>query len=124
MGMVDVEELLTTLKQCPNYQIDKFHTNCGLRIRIDPILDYIRAMLATHVVSIPCAEWKKHWEEISWAEPVDKEVNSKDEDGKGEFAFTRATSNDQRLRYEGNLFAKQMARKLFTASSWDWTPEM
>lgn len=114
-------DLLAVLKQCPNYQVDKFHTNCGLRIRIDPILDYVRAMLSANVVAISLPAWKKDREQTSWMPAV--QDGTADGDRPRKFAFTRAMSNDQRLRYEGAIYADNMARALFTADSWDWTPE-
>lgn len=39
------------------------------------------------------------------------------------FRFTRAVATDQRLRFEGAMAADKMARDLFTADGWDWTPE-
>ena len=116
---LDTEELITTLKQCPNYQIDKFHTNCGLRIRIEPILDYIRAMLSANVISISLHDWRKNRDAVSWV--TAREMA--DPDDLPKFLFTRAMANDERMRYEGPLFVDKAAKALFTAESWDWTPE-
>ncbi|EFY86745.1 hypothetical protein MAC_07246 [Metarhizium acridum CQMa 102] len=123
-SMVDIEELLGTLKQCPNYQIDKHHTNCGLRIRIDPILDYVTAMVGAGVVAIPLADWKRRRADVSWLNEKGGLRNDGDvEEGPNAFAFTRALATDQRLRYEGAIYADRMARRLFTADTWNWTPE-
>lgn len=119
-AMLDIEELLSTLKQCPNYQVDKHHTNCGLRIRIEPIIDYIRAMLSAGVTTISHADWKKRRVEISWVVLA----SQLEEDTDRAFVFTRAIATDQRLRFEGALYADRMAKKLFTAETWNWTPEM
>ena len=121
-SMVDMDELLVTLRQCPSYQVDKHHTNCGPRIRVEPVLDYIRTMLSANVVAIPLADWKRRRADVSWVvaqAPGDVDEESKERT----FLFTRSLSNDQRLRYEGSIFADRMAKKLFTAESWDWTPE-
>lgn len=125
-SLIDLDDLLATLKQCPNYQVDKHHMNCGLRIRIDPILDYVKAMLAASVVSIPLADWKRRRGHVSWVTAVDAGARSRadDDDEKRVFAFTRALANDQRLRYEGAIYADRMAKSLFTANAWDWTPEI
>lgn len=120
-SMVDLDELLGTLKQSPSYQIDKHHTNCGLRIRIDPILDYVRAMVGAGVVAIPLADWKRRRADVSWRSGGLK--NGREEEDGRTFAFTRALASDQRLRYEGAMYADRMARGLFTADAWDWTPE-
>ncbi|KHO01935.1 uncharacterized protein MAM_00936 [Metarhizium album ARSEF 1941] len=123
-SMADIDELLVTLKQCPNYQVDKHHTNCGLRIRIEPILDFVGAMVAAGVVAIPLADWKRRRSDVSWLNERVPLRNGRDEEvGSEVFAFTRTLANDQRLRYEGAIYADKMARKLFTAGAWDWTPE-
>ena len=125
MSHLDIEDLLAMLKQCPNYQVDKHHTNCGLRIRIDPILDYVRAMLSSNSVSIAYADWKQRRNEVSWVVAASRAASPKkrvDEEMRG-FAFTRALATDQRLRYEGAIYTDRMARSLFTADTWDWTPE-
>lgn len=121
-SMVDIDELLATLKQSPSYQIDKHHTNCGLRIRIDPILDYVRAMVGAGVVAIPLADWKRKRGDVSWRSGSLK--NGTDDEDARIFAFTRALANDQRLRYEGAMYVDRMAKSLFTADAWDWTPEV
>lgn len=120
---VNIEELLGTLRQCPNYQIDKNHTNCGLRVRIGPILDYIQSMLSAGVVALSHAEWKGRRESASWIRE-----GAEDARGEGEsrltFLFTRAVANDQRLRYEGALYVDRMAKQLFMSDAWNWTPEV
>ncbi|KAK2589802.1 hypothetical protein QQS21_012518 [Conoideocrella luteorostrata] len=133
ISLLDVDELLSTLKQCPNYQVDKHHLNCGLRIRIDPILDYVKAMVSASVVSIPHADWTRRRADVSWVSSTQADttyrgnrgddVNDNDDD-KRVFAFTRALANDQRLRYEGAIYADRMAKSLFTADGWNWTPEL
>ncbi|KAG6009253.1 hypothetical protein E4U21_002857 [Claviceps maximensis] len=134
--LLDIDDLLATLKQCPNYQIDRHHLNCGLRIRIDPILDYVKAMLAAGVVSLPLADWKKRRADVSWATDTATKTrnhghgrrdgttgDARLDEERHVFAFTRALASDERLRYEGNMYVDGMARSLFTADAWDWTPE-
>ncbi|RFU80120.1 hypothetical protein TARUN_2083 [Trichoderma arundinaceum] len=121
-AMINIDELLATLKQCPSYQVDKHHTNCGLRIRIEPIIDYIRAMLSASGTSIAHADWKKRRSEVSWTILRDSRHSEDDGDGLN-FVFTRAVANDQRLRYEGAMYTDRLSKNLFTATSWDWTPE-
>jgi hypothetical protein len=136
---VDAEDILTTLKQLPGYQVDKHHTNCGPRVRVDPIIDYIRAMLSATIVSIPCAEWQRRRADVSWVIARDRRHRGDDDHGRrgfgtreeekekkkggGTFAFTRAMANDQRLKVSGLVHADSLARDLFTADSWHWTPE-
>ncbi|KAJ9133542.1 Hydroxyproline-rich glycoprotein [Pleurostoma richardsiae] len=117
---VEIGHILSVLKQCPSYQIDKNHTNCGLRTRILPILEYIQAMLSSNSISIARSAWKNNRAETSWIPVEDGDYRDAKEKV---FRFTRSLSGDQRLRYEGAMAADRMARQLFTASSWDWTPE-
>ncbi|GJN84923.1 hypothetical protein PLIIFM63780_008487 [Purpureocillium lilacinum] len=119
---LDLEELIATLKQCPNYQVDKHHVNCGPQLRMKAILDYMRTMLSANVVSISHADWKKRRAQVSWKARKEK-AHLEDDDGGRTFAFTRAIANDERLRYDGVMHADRMALSLFTADAWNWTPE-
>lgn len=116
---VDIGHIIATLKQCPSYQIDKNHTNCGLRTRILPILEYIQSMLSSNVVSIARPAWIKDRATASWY-PAD---DADDKRAPTVFRFTRAMVTDHRLRYEGAMAADRMAKALFTSDQWDWTPE-
>lgn len=98
-------------------------------------------MLSAGSVQISLAGWKAERRATSWAKKTASQAaaaefvvpvsGSEDDDGtvtkppKGGriFRFTRAVANDQRLRYEGAMAADKMARELFTADGWDWTPE-
>lgn len=130
-GQVDVDDLLATLRQCPAYQIDKNHTNCGLRTRLEPIVDYIQTMLSSNVVSISHAEWSRNRVACSWAAAAGADSAADGTDAaaaasrreKRTFIFTRSLAFDQRLKYEGAMYADKMARELFTADEWNWTPE-
>ncbi|KAF7558343.1 hypothetical protein G7046_g5813 [Stylonectria norvegica] len=123
-AMIDIEELLVTLQQSPNYQIDKHHNNCGLRVRIEIILGYIRTMLSANVVAISHADWKRRRSEVSWVVVRESHGAGGEDDPDGRFSFTRSIATDQRLRYEGGIYGDKMAKAMFTASSWNWTPEM
>ncbi|KAK2070975.1 hypothetical protein P8C59_005432 [Phyllachora maydis] len=116
-----VDRLLATLKQCPGYQIDKNHTNCGMRTRILPILEFLQSMLATNVLSISLPAWRKDRGSASWLPAAADPPRSDDE--KAVFRFTRALAADQRLRYQGAMAAEGIAKAVFTAHSWDWTPD-
>lgn len=150
---VDVHSILAALKQCPNYQIDRNHTNCGMRTRLMPILEYVASMLSANVVPLNLAGWKKDQKRTSWAKSGDNNdvagagtkgpapastssfagkrdfvVPSGNDEGqrpkKGRvFSFTRSVASDQRLRHEGAMAADRMSKELFTADDWDWTPE-
>ena len=108
----DIENLITILRQCPSYQIDKNHSHCGLRTRIIPALDYIQTMLTSNI-GIDRRGWKNDRPGTSWSTARSGSA----------FRFTRSVANDQRLKIEGYLVAEKHARALFTAGQWDWTPE-
>ncbi|KAM0330501.1 hypothetical protein ACHAQA_003447 [Verticillium albo-atrum] len=120
---LDIEELLITLKQSPSYQVDKNHTNCGLRTRLDPIVDFIRAMLSAEVVGVRAVEWRKNREENSWVLAAEAREGTPHGAETVKFAFTRSMASDQRLMFDGNILADKLARSLFTADAWDWSPE-
>lgn len=154
---VDVHSILAALKQCPNYQVDRHHTNCGLRTRVTPVLEYVGAMLSASVVQVASVGWRRDRRRTSWvqqaAAAADEEEkkataltgrlggrrdfvvvapgtdnggagDNESQQGRGRvFRFTRSVASDQRLRYEGAMAADRMARELFTADAWDWTPE-
>jgi hypothetical protein len=122
--VLDIDEVIATLRQCPSYQIDKNHTNCGLRTRMLPILDYINVMLSSGAVSIG-VEWKDR-AAASWmlvTKSASKSFGDFDETQGKQFVFTRQLAGDQRLRYAEALYTVRLAKELFTADSWDWTPE-
>ncbi len=119
-SVVDVYDLLTTLRQCPSYQIDKHHTNCGLRTRLLPILEYIQTMLSSNIVAIASPAWKTNRAATTWVSDSSKDDREGDHNV---FRFTRSSARDQRLRYEGAMAADSMAKQLFTAKEWNWTPD-
>ena len=156
---VDVSHILSLLKQCPAYQIDKHHVNCGLRTSLLPILEYIQAMLGTTNLGLHWHEWAQPSHgAASWLAAAEEaglfsddgngDYNDTSDNGSGddspsvplfgkpravpatdgkytpkEFRFTRAVAGDPRLRLEGGMAASAMARQLFTARRWNWTPE-
>ncbi|KAB5583663.1 hypothetical protein GE09DRAFT_1079610 [Coniochaeta sp. 2T2.1] len=117
----DISEIISALKQCSSYQIDKNHTNCGLRTCMLPTLQYIEACLGQHCIGLTHQTWAKDRESASWF--VEVETAEKKGVTKKPFRFTRAMSGDPRLRFPDALGSANLARSVFTASSWDWTPE-
>jgi hypothetical protein len=109
----DIENLITTFRQCPSYQIDNNHGHCGLRTRIIPPLDYIQSMLSTNI-GIDQRGWKSDRPTTSWTTTVETEEP---------FRFTRSVASDQRYKIEGYLMAEKHAKALFTPGQWDWSPE-
>ena len=117
LAIMDIRHILNTLKQCPSYQIDRNHTNCGLRNRVTPIVDYLRTMLSSNVVAISHKGWQIQRSSESWIPKKDQR------EGKQPFRFTRSVSGDQRLMMDNVLWSSRLAKDLFTDGSWDWTPE-
>lgn len=60
----DIFALVESMRQIPEYQVDRNHTHCGLRTKILPILDLI--MDALHHIGI-CSEcWSQSRPEHTW----------------------------------------------------------
>ncbi|KAI0901014.1 hypothetical protein F4806DRAFT_504531 [Annulohypoxylon nitens] len=119
-SLLQIESLIATLRQCPSYQIDKNHTNCGLRTRILSILDFIHSLLSANSIPINRTLWKNNRQSVAWMPP---EGEGKTPADTKPFRFTRSLAGDQRLRFENALGAEKFAKDVFTASSWDWTAE-
>ncbi|RYP82102.1 hypothetical protein DL770_005666 [Monosporascus sp. CRB-9-2] len=112
--------LLAALRQCPGYQIDKHHSNCGLRTRLLPILDFVQGLLSAGSVPVAAPAWRRDRAAAAWM--TDDGGAARDSDPRP-FRFTRLMLGDQRLRFENALGADKFAREVFTASSWNWTAE-
>ncbi|KAI1858712.1 uncharacterized protein JN550_012544 [Neoarthrinium moseri] len=117
-ALLPVDVVLAALRQCPSYQIDKNHMNCGLRTRIVPILDFVKALLSANSVPLSRLPWKNDRQRTAW---LPREGAREDVREAKPFQFTRAMSNDQRLRFEHAMGADKFARDVFTAPGWIWT---
>lgn len=62
----DLPQILHTLRQFPSYQIDQHHTNCGPRIRLKPILDFMEGMVSHRSVCLVRTDWVKRRDAVSW----------------------------------------------------------
>jgi hypothetical protein len=125
-SLLPVDAVLATLRQCPSYQIDKNHTNCGLRTRALPILDFIQGLLSANSIPVSRAAWKSGRSAHAWLAPAENGEPGKKSSGNSDdrpFRFTRSLAGDQRLRFENTMGADKFARDVFTATSWDWTAE-
>lgn len=65
-SQLSVDSLLATLRQCPAYQIDKNHNNCGLRTRMLPILDFVQGLLSSNAVPVPRRGWEVERAASAW----------------------------------------------------------
>lgn len=107
---VDLNSILAALKQCTNYQVDRHHTNCGLRTRVTPVLDYVGAMLGASAVQISLTGWKRDRRSTSWTlqkeaeeeqEQVSKRnsLSSRPSGKKKEFVVNGSGDDDKDDRY-------------------------
>ncbi|RYO86282.1 hypothetical protein DL766_003319 [Monosporascus sp. MC13-8B] len=115
--------LLATLRQCPGYQVDKHHSNCGLRTRLLPILDFVQGLLSAGSVPVAAPAWRRDRAAAAWMPPETDDGGAARDSDPRPFCFTRLMLGDQRLRFENALGADKFAREVFTASSWNWTAE-
>jgi len=132
----DVNHVISVLRQLPSYQIDKNHLNCGLRLRVLPILDFIQSSLSSGAVAVSRTGWKRDPEGSSWVVSTEGEEEQVlnhhrgarwDSGGGGGgrksarvFVYDHSMAGDQRLRFEGSLEAGSKVRALFTADQWVW----
>ncbi|KAI1322704.1 hypothetical protein F5Y16DRAFT_415588 [Xylariaceae sp. FL0255] len=121
-----IESILATLRQCPSYQIDKNHTNCGLRTRLLPILDFLQALLSANSVPLTRAQWKDTSGRTAhaWLPGSEEDWEKENDEDARPFRFTRNLAGDQRFRFENAMGADKFAREVFTSTCWDWTADM
>ncbi len=60
----DLDHLLDTLRQVPEYQIDKFHSHCGIRTKLVPLLDLLQRHLSHAGICIEC--WQDRRLDYAW----------------------------------------------------------
>lgn len=127
----DVDALIGILRQCPSYQIDKNHKHCGLRNKLLPALDYIKACidsgLGVRLIALKSGDGSTHESWIS-KESKDKKsfwVGNEDVGGdvKKTFEFSKARSGE-RWDADGSSGEIIKAKALFTADSWNWLLEV
>jgi len=62
----DVATIIDSMRQCPEYQIDKNHHHCGLRTRLMPLLDLIEYSLTEVAVCMTC--WTECRQDYAWSQ--------------------------------------------------------
>lgn len=101
----DLYLLLDTLRQVPEYQIDKFHSHCGIRTRLVPLLDLLQECLQHVGVCAEC--WSERRVEYAWME------------AKRPLVWRR---QELRLKPMGSNHGQHASlRAMFMASERDWT---
>lgn len=100
----DLFALLESFAQVNEYQIDRFHSHCGIRTRLLPLLDYLHAAILKTSICLECAD--KDRQEYSWI------------DAKRPLLWKRETfvPKDQ-----GCLKKHASFRELFMANERDWS---
>lgn len=116
----DIDRLIDSLKQCPEYQVDSNHRHCGLRERILPLLNLIQLHLSMDTADIDigiCADcWQAHRSEYAWSE-VKRPVSW----SRGMLSNRSRTTSA--VNHEASLCLKRhlAIRDMFTAVTRDWT---
>ncbi|EME47223.1 hypothetical protein DOTSEDRAFT_96863, partial [Dothistroma septosporum NZE10] len=100
----DLHTLLDSLRQVPEYQIDRNHSHCGIRTRLMPLLDLIADNLQHVGICLAC--WAQDCTAYSWMET------------KRPLLWKRET---HQLRGHGNKEMHVAVRELFTASDRYWS---
>ncbi|KAL8635323.1 MAG: hypothetical protein Q9228_007175 [Teloschistes exilis] len=111
----DIGELLKSLKECPNYQIDANHRHCGLRARIITRLDSIDPRSQ---VGICLSCWRDARSLESWVENTDESCWQYGPNNRIRSPPTGARSGCTSAAE--NLRVKMM----YTATEKDWTPSI
>ncbi|CAD6439867.1 57ef8ea7-b8c8-4c50-9bd9-81113f3f826a [Sclerotinia trifoliorum] len=130
----DAEQLITLLRQCPSYQIDKNHGHCGLRSKLLPALDYIKECMDAGI-GIKVQLWKTERSTQTWIpSPSANNGNAKKafvvggmavgEEREGKFFDFKSLSRDDLTLGARSLGVEKAAKKLFLAEKWDWVREV
>jgi len=100
----DLFFLLDTLRQVPEYQIDRNHNHCGIRTRITPLLDLLQECL--YYVSVCPDCWASDRAKHAWI------------DQKRPLLWKKQSFN---LRSQGHGNRHADLRVMFTATERDWS---
>jgi hypothetical protein len=116
----DIERIIDIYKSCPTYRMDEYHTHCGLRARLIPLIEQLEVYLRTGSpagVGICGDCWSAHhtkyaWSEakrpVSWRGPVP---------GPPSHMAARKPGTEVCLQQHARL------RDMFMAVDRDWTPK-
>jgi hypothetical protein len=133
----DIETLIGLLRQCPSYQINQYHGHCGLRSKILPILDYVKACIEAGV-GVKFGRTKGDWLQDAWSLKPTKNAESSRKPfyvgtGHGEEVEVTGEGNTlfdfARIPPKGTwglnngLGIEKAAKRLFVAEKWNWVKE-
>jgi hypothetical protein len=60
----DITTLLNALRAIPEYQIDRFHQHCGIKVRLAPALDFLQKCIPHAGICAEC--WSNHRHDYNW----------------------------------------------------------
>jgi len=109
----DISDLIDSLRQCPEYQIDKNHSHCGLRTRLMPLLEMIEYSLTEVGICGHC--WQDCRNEYAWSR-VKKPLSWK-RDSVGASMYKQYMAQQA----QDHLFKHLDTRDLFMAKERLWT---
>ncbi|TVY58316.1 hypothetical protein LCER1_G000514 [Lachnellula cervina] len=130
----DIENLIGLLRQCPSYQINQYHSYCGLRTKLLPALDYIKNCIETGV-GIKFGRSKTDWVNDSWSTSSSTASKKKafwvgggngdevDVAGGKPNTFDFSSVKSRAAWGSNDLGADKSAKALFTAEKWSWIRE-
>ena len=111
-----INELLASLAECPEYQIDAFHKHCGLRSRLRPAIEFLRSNCGNQGICMTC--WRADRRQYSWSEHPTTEEWLFASEVKVGFATLAAAF----LPHSAYSNFHSPYRILFTSPRRDWAP--
>jgi hypothetical protein len=129
----DIENLIGLLRQCPSYQINQYHSHCGLRSKLLPALQYITSCIETGV-GVKFGRSNKDWVNDAWSVRSSTGTKKKsfwvgggdgeevDVAGGKSSGFNFASVKNASLGVS-DLGAEKSAKALFKAGKWNWIRE-
>lgn len=112
----DIERFVEIFKSCPTYQMDSYHSHCGLRTRVIPLIERLEPYLRAGVsngVGICGACWEAFRAQYAWSE-AKRPVAWR--------APVMSSPSTKGLSSEKCLLHHVQVRDMFTAVLRDWTP--
>ncbi|KAF2864904.1 hypothetical protein BDV95DRAFT_632583 [Massariosphaeria phaeospora] len=122
----DIERLLESLRQCPLYQIDCFHSHCGPRVRLIPLLDLLQHQLSLDTGSLDiglCAEcWNHNRVMYAWSSTKRPVLWTQPKSLTGYRTLASTSSNKGHHRTPSGCLNRHLkVRDMFMATERDWT---
>jgi hypothetical protein len=123
----DIDRLLSSLRQCSNYQVDSNHAHCGLRSRLLPLLDLVQNQLSLDTGGLDvgiCAEcWATHRAEYAWQLAKRPVLWAHPRSLTGNRMLTNGMARKGHQITPSNCLTRHAAvRDMFMARERDWTP--